>query len=69
MLLDNFMVSFLLQLNNGIYIKPFNGKQDRQLEELYPFLIELSEAKDVRVGLKRIYHYEEMLWSNLNAGK
>lgn len=66
-LVDNLVHSFGLQIENGIPILEYlKGKEDKELIGLESFLIELSEAEDVRTYLKakldlkkNLEHHEE----------
>ena len=61
-IVDNLVESFAMQLNNGIPIAEFNGKEkDRELFHLIPFLIELSQVEDVRPVIKKKYNLEALV--------
>jgi len=61
-ILDNLAISFLLQLNNGVWISSFNGdKMDRELLKMAAYLLDLSKAQDVRAQLHEGLHYEEVV--------
>lgn len=56
MIIDNSIISFMNQLDNGIPIKSYCGEEcDKELTALLPFLKELSKCDDVRVRLKEKY--------------
>lgn len=51
--MDNSIISFGNNLDNGIHISTFLGRiKDRELESLMPFLKSLSDVDDVRTKLK-----------------
>ncbi len=66
-IMDNSVVSFCKQLDNGIYVRPFHGyKNDYELLDQIPFLSELANAPNVRAkieerfGLLKLYeHYKQ----------
>jgi len=61
-LVDNAMYSFVLQLNNGVPIIPFNdNKADLELQHLTSFLLNLRHAEDVRVVIKQHFKYEALV--------
>ena len=48
-LIDNTVVSFAAQMENGIYIPPYTGQEkDNELEIIGNFLLKIADAKDVR---------------------
>ena len=53
-IVDNSIVSFAFDLNNGVPINSFLGteKEDKELLFLYSFLEELAVAKDVRINIQ-----------------
>ena len=58
-IVDNLVESFALQINNGIPILEFNGKEgDRELMKLVPFLKEISQVEDVRPFIKEKFNLE-----------
>lgn len=58
-LVDNAMYSFVLQLNNGVPIIPFNdNKADTELHHLTSFLMKLKHSEDVRPFIKQHFRYE-----------
>ena len=53
-IVDNSVVTFCQQLDNGIPITTFNGdKNDNELQRLLPYLKSLATSVDVREPLKR----------------
>ena len=55
-IIDNSIVSFMSQIDNGIPIKSYCGEtSDKELLLLLPFLKELSTSDDVRVNLRQKY--------------
>jgi CTD small phosphatase-like protein 2 len=62
-IVDNSIVSYLGQLDNGIPIIPFyNYKQDSELPQLQEFLLDMVlREKDVRKHIRKYFHYDEML--------
>lgn len=60
-LVDNAMYSFVLQLNNGVPIIPFNdNKADLELQHLTSFLMKLRHVDDVRPVIKKHFKYEAL---------
>ena len=65
-LIDNSVVSFMSQLDNGIPIASFIGsKHDKELYDLLSFLAQIYNADDVRPHLQSRYalsiHYQQLL--------
>jgi TFIIF-interacting CTD phosphatase-like protein len=53
-LLDNLVVSFAYQLENGIYIPSYQGdEQDNELLVVARFLRQIASVPDVRPHIKR----------------
>jgi Dullard-like phosphatase family protein len=60
-ILDNCPQSYTLQPNNGIPSRTWMGdKNDRQLEDLIPVLLELAKVPDVRESIKKIVKYNHI---------
>ena len=60
-ILDNSVVSFALQMSNGIYIKPFNGATyDDELFKIREVLIELAKEVDVRVFIEKRFEIQKL---------
>ena len=67
-IVDNSIVSFASQLDNGIHVSSFIGiKKDKELNDLIPVLTELVENKDVRLELKSTYCMPELFKLHTNA--
>ena len=63
-LLDNSIVSFYCNINNGIYIPSFKGNlEDNELKKIENFLIEIKNCEDVRIEIKRKYQIEQLFYS------
>ncbi len=61
-IVDNMVISFAAQLENGIYIPSYTGQEnDNELETVGQFLAEIAEVGDVRpyvtkfAGIKELY--------------
>jgi len=60
-LLDNSLISFSNQLNNGVLITSFYcDPNDNELENLMKYLELIAPAKDVRVSNKEIFNFERI---------
>jgi len=53
-IIDNMVVSFAAQLENGIYIPAFTGQStDTELKTISEFLVTIANVKDVRPFVKK----------------
>ena len=67
-IVDNSIVSFASQLDNGIHVSSFVGnKKDKELNELIPILENLIEKKDVRRELTSTFCMPELFKLHTNA--
>ena len=58
-MIDNFMYSFALDLDNGIVVKSYMGENDdKELEFLAGKLMELKNFEDSRVWIKKVFKTE-----------
>jgi TFIIF-interacting CTD phosphatase-like protein len=63
-IIDNSIISFMNQLDNGIPIKEFKGdSSDRELPNLVLFLKSIKSASDVRVPIKEKYCLSKLMSS------
>lgn len=67
LMLDNKLISFGLNLHNGIPILPFLGDEsDSELKAIIPTLDLLSDASaDIAQFIRSRYNYEQLLKANL----
>lgn len=55
--MDNFLINFYENIENGILVPPFYGdSHDTFLKDVYKDLIELSHCNDVRTELQMRYN-------------
>ena len=60
-ILDNSIISFMSQMDNGIPIVSYYGDSfDKELLALLPFLKKLSLSDDVRVNLREKYYLSHL---------
>jgi TFIIF-interacting CTD phosphatase-like protein len=61
-IVDNSIVSFAFDLNNGVPINSFMGTEedDRELLFLYSFLEEIALVKDVRENIAASFKLSEL---------
>ena len=58
-MIDNFMYSFALDLDNGLVVKSYMGENDdKELEFLAGKLMELKNFEDSRVWIKKVFKTE-----------
>lgn len=63
-IIDNSLVSFANNIENGIWIKPFYGEEnDMELETVAEFLLESQDANDMRDALRSKYHIVDIVES------
>ena len=63
-IIDNSIISFMNQLDNGIPIKEFKGESnDKELPNLILFLNSIKNANDVRVPIKEKYCLSKLMLS------
>lgn len=61
-IVDNSVISFAFQLNNGIPILPYEGEEDDcELIYLLKFLDRIKDAKDVRIEIKKAFNIKQYL--------
>ena len=66
-IIDNTIVSFMSQIENGVPITPFTGDMsDICLTELLGYLQELKDSEDVRVHLKEMFNIKERMGGKHN---
>ena len=59
-IVDNSVMCFISCLNNGIYIKTFDGScNDNELKPLFTFLEKIKDAKDVSEEIRNEFNLEE----------
>lgn len=59
-LIDNSISCFYNCMDNSIFIKPFEGDcKDLELKKLMQFLLEIKDAPDVRIPIKKEYKLSE----------
>ncbi len=61
-IVDNSIVSFAFDLDNGVPINSYMGTEedDRELLFLYSFLEEIAEVKDVRENIAASFRLSEL---------
>jgi TFIIF-interacting CTD phosphatase-like protein len=61
-IVDNSIVSFAFDLDNGVPINSYMGMEedDRELLFLYSFLEEIAEVKDVRENIAASFRLSEL---------
>eukprot|EP01053_Blabericola_migrator_P011854 Blabericola_migrator_1__11853@NODE_721_length_6735_cov_131_696611_g519_i0_p1_GENE_NODE_721_length_6735_cov_131_696611_g519_i0NODE_721_length_6735_cov_131_696611_g519_i0_p1_ORF_typecomplete_len727_score102_04NIF/PF03031_18/2_5e34_NODE_721_length_6735_cov_131_696611_g519_i0372217 len=60
--IDNRLISFGLNVDNGIFVSSFLGQSDdAELLQLIPLLIALSKQADVRISLAQTYRLPEII--------
>ena len=61
-IVDNSIISFAFDLDNGVPINSFYGVEpdDRELLFLYSYLEEIAEVPDVREPIKKSFKLKEM---------
>ena len=53
-IVDNLVISFAAQMDNGIYIPAYTGQEsDNELDTVGKFLADIAEVDDVRPYVKR----------------
>jgi CTD small phosphatase-like protein 2 len=58
-MVDNMIISFALNLDNGILIKPYiSGKEDKELKCLAERLERVQNHEDVRGFIKKIFNFD-----------
>ena len=61
-IIDNSILSFALQISNGVPISSFTGEvEDREMEFLGTYLESLYHHKDVRILNRKMFKLEEYL--------
>lgn len=61
-IVDNSVLSFAAQLENGIYIPPFMGQeQDTELEKVGRFLLHIARVEDVRPYVQKFSGVRELM--------
>ena len=66
-IVDNSIVSFYCNLNNGIYIPSFKGNPlDNELYFIEEFLMKIKDTQDVRTEIKDKFKIEERYSEYLN---
>ena len=65
-IVDNCVIAFCFQLENGIPIYPFDGeKNDHSLMDIYNFLMENKNVDDIRVPIIKRYELKELVNCNI----
>lgn len=69
-ILDNSITCFYTCINNGIYIKTFEGDcKDTELKSIAMFLEKIYNCKDVREEIKNEFRLEEQYYEYHNKKK
>lgn len=69
-IIDNNICCFYSCMNNGIYVKTFEGDcQDRELKKIVKFLDKIKNCKDVREEIKKKFGLEESYKKYLKSNK
>lgn len=67
LIVDNAIVSFAFQLDNGVPIIPFyDDKEDNLLLKMKDFLISLKDVEDVRKIIKNTFRLQELYTLDVN---
>ncbi len=69
LIIDNSIISFSLQIDNGIPILPFTGKKDKEIISLKNFILGLSFDNDVRHQVRSFFQWEKFARLRKNPQK